>query len=149
VRNLRQALASPHPGYLATRSRPTFFTGADMIRALRLVLTLVLAFSLAGCALALRSPRIAELKNNPARYHDKTVAVEGIVTSSWGVPMLPYRIYRVDDGSGELMVISQGSRVPTKGARVRVRGRVNEVATFGGHAFGLHLQERDLQVKRR
>jgi hypothetical protein len=119
-----------------------------MARSLRLVLTLALALSFAGCALVLRSPRIAELKNNPARYHDKTVAVEGIVTSSWGMPMLPYRIYRIDDGSGELTVVSQGSRVPTKGARVRVRGRVNEVATFGGRAIGLHLQERDLDVKR-
>jgi hypothetical protein len=119
-----------------------------MTRALKLVLTLVLALSFAGCALALRSPRIAELKGNPARYHDKTVSVEGIVTSSWGVPMLPYRLYRVDDGTGELTVLSQGNRVPTKGARVKVRGRVNEVATFGGRAIGLHLQERHLDVKR-
>lgn len=119
-----------------------------MTRALRLLFALGVTLSVAGCALVLRSPQIAELKSNPARYHDKTVSVEGIVTSSWGVPMLPYRVYRVDDGTGELTVVSQGSRVPTKGARVRVRGRVNEVATFGGHAVGLHLQERDLQVKR-
>jgi hypothetical protein len=118
-----------------------------MIRASRLAFTLLLAVSLSACALVLRSPRIAELKGNPARFHDKTVAVEGVVTSSWGVPVLPYRIYRIDDGTGELTVVSSGGRVPTKGARVRVKGRVNEIATFGGQALGLHLQQQDLDIK--
>lgn len=119
-----------------------------MIRFLRLALVLAVAFSLAGCALALRSTRIAELKGNPARFHNKTVSVEGVVTSSWGVPVLPYRVYRIDDGTGELTVVSSGGRVPTKGARVRVKGRVNEMATLGGQAVGLHLQQQDLDVKR-
>jgi hypothetical protein len=111
-------------------------------------MALVLVSSFAGCALALRSPRIGELRNNPARYYDKTVAVEGIVTSSWGVPLLPYRLYKVDDGSGELTVVAQGGRIPTKGSRVRVKGKVNELATFGGTALGLHLQQQDLDIKR-
>jgi hypothetical protein len=116
-----------------------------MIRSLKLALALAMAFTLAGCAL--RTPRIAELKGNPARFHDKTVSVEGVVTSSWGVPLLPYRMYRIDDGTGELTVVATGGRVPTKGARVRVKGRVNEIATFGGQALGLHLQQQDLDVK--
>lgn len=111
-------------------------------------MALVLVSSFAGCALALRSPRIGELRSNPARYYDKTVAVEGIVTSSWGVPLLPYRLYKVDDGSGELTVVAQGGRIPTKGSRVRVKGKVNELATFGGTALGLHLQQQDLDIKR-
>jgi hypothetical protein len=117
-----------------------------MMRSMKLALALALAFALAGCAL--RSPRIAELKGNPARFHNKTVSVEGVVTSSWGVPILPYRLYRIDDGSGELTVVSSGGAIPTKGARVRVKGRVNEVATFGGQALGLHLQQQDLDIKR-
>jgi hypothetical protein len=116
-------------------------------RILRFALAAVLVTSFAGCALALRSPRIGELKSNPGRYYDKTVSVEGVVTSSWGVPLLPYRLYRIDDGSGELTVISQGNRVPTKGARVRVKGKVGELATFGGTALGLHLRERDLKIR--
>jgi hypothetical protein len=39
--------------------------------------------------------------------------------------------------------------VPTKGAHVRVKGRVNDVATFGGQSVGLHLEQRDLDFKRR
>lgn len=116
------------------------------MRILKLVLAAILAISFAGCAL--RTPRIGELRANPGRYYNKTVSVEGVVTSSWGVPLLPYRLYKVDDGSGELTVVAQGGRIPTKGARVRVKGRVNELATFGGTAVGLHLQQQKLDIKR-
>lgn len=54
----------------------------------------------------------------------------------------------MDDGTGELTVVSQGNRMPTRGARVRVRGRVEDVGVFGGQAVGLHLRENDLYVKR-
>ncbi|HSL22586.1 MAG TPA: hypothetical protein VK886_13715 [Vicinamibacterales bacterium] len=118
-----------------------------MSRTARLALTLTLVTLLAGCALALRSPRIGELRNNPARYYNKTVSVDGVVTSSWGIPLLPYRLYKIDDGSGELTVVAQGGRIPTKGSRVRVKGKVNELATFGGTAIGLHLQQQSLHVK--
>jgi len=45
-------------------------------------------------------------------------------------------------------VLSQGSRIPTRGARVRVRGKVGEVGVLGGRALGLHLQERSLRIRR-
>ena len=115
----------------------------------RLAAPLALAVMLSGCALAVRHPSVAELKYNPGRYQDKTVAIDGIVTSSWGVPLLPFRLYKVDDGTGEMTVLAQGGRVPTKGAHVRVKGKVNEFATFGGQSVGLHLEQRDLDFKRR
>ena len=109
---------------------------------------LALMAMLSGCALAVRTPSVAELKYNPGRYENKTVAVTGVVTSSWGLPFVPFKLYKVNDGTGELTVLSQGGRTPTKGARVRVKGRVNDVATFGGQAVGLHLQQTDLSFKR-
>jgi hypothetical protein len=115
------------------------------MRLLRLVLALVLVTTFGACAL--RSPRIGELRSNPSRYYNKTVSVDGVVTSSWGVPLLPYRIYKIDDGSGELTVVSNGGQIPTKGARVHVKGRVNEMATFGGSAIGLHLQQQSVHIK--
>ncbi len=114
----------------------------------RLALVLVLAATLSGCAVALRSPSIAELKYNPARYHDKTVSVNGVVTSSWGLPLVPFKVYKIDDGTGELTVVSQGYRTPTRGAHVRVRGKVNEFAVFGGQSIGLHVREQSLYIKR-
>lgn len=115
----------------------------------RLAIALALAASLSACAASLRSPRIAELRNNPGRYQDRSVSIIGTVTSSWGVPFVPFRLYSVNDGTGEVTVLSQGSRTPTRGARVRVKGRVEDIGVFGGQALGLHLREQDLDIRRR
>ena len=101
-----------------------------------------------ACALSLRNPDIADLQRHPGRYTNHTVSVSGVVTSSWGVPLVPYRMYKVDDGTGEVTVLSQSSRMPAKGERVRVKGRVEDVAMFGGRALGLHIREEGLYVKR-
>ena len=110
-----------------------------------------LALSLAllgGCALS-NHPRIADLKYNPGRYQNHSVTVDGVVTSSWGVPLMPVKLYKVDDGSGEVTVIAQDGRVPSKGAHVSVKGRVNEFATFGGQSLGLHLRQEHIKFKSR
>lgn len=115
----------------------------------RLAVPLVLVTMLSGCALATRRPSIAELKYNPGRYQDRTVAIDGVVTSSWGVPLVPFKLYKVSDGTGEVTVVAQNGRTPTRGAHVRVKGRVNDFATFGGQSLGLHIQQTDLDFKRR
>jgi len=98
----------------------------------------------AACATS-GAPSIAQLKTNPGRYVDRTVTVEGVVTTSWGLPFVSYKVYRVSDGSDEMLVVSDDSRVPAKGARVRVRGEVEEFALIGGRSFGLHLKEKGLK----
>jgi hypothetical protein len=107
-----------------------------------------LALVVQGCALSLRNPDIADLQRHPGRYTDRTVSVSGVVTSSWGVPLVPFRFYKVDDGTGEVTVLSQSSRMPARGERVRVKGRVQDVAVLGGRAVGLHIREEGLYVKR-
>ena len=114
----------------------------------RIALAVALGITLSGCALSLRNPDIADLRRHPGRYQDRTVSVSGVVTSSWGLPLMPFRFYKVDDGTGEVTVLSQGSRLPATGERVRVKGRVNDVAVFGGRAVGLHIREQDVYVKR-
>jgi hypothetical protein len=109
---------------------------------------LLLGIMLSGCALAVRSPSIAELKYNPGRYQDRTVAVDGVVTSAWNVPLVPFKLYKVSDGTGEVTIVSNNGPVPTRGAHVRVKGRVSDVATLGGQAIGLHIQQRDVDFKR-
>jgi hypothetical protein len=101
-----------------------------------------------ACATSLRNPSIADLRDHPGRYQDHTVSVSGVVTTSWGVPLVPFRFYRVDDGTGEVTVLSQNTRMPARGEHVRVRGRVDDVAVLGGQAVGLHLREEALYVKR-
>ena len=100
---------------------------------------------LAACVTA--HTRVADLKYNPGRYQNHSVTVNGVVTSSWGVPLMPVKLYKVDDGTGEVTVVSQRGIVPTRGARVSVKGRVNEVATFGGQAVGLHLEEEKVHFR--
>ncbi len=101
-----------------------------------------------GCALSLRSPEIADLQRHPGRYYDRTVSVSGTVTQSWGVPFVPFRMYKVDDGTGQVTILSQSLRTPATGEHVRVKGKVQDVAMFGGRALGLHIREDSLYVKR-
>jgi hypothetical protein len=106
---------------------------------------LLIATLFAGLAAACASgASVGQLKTNPGRYVDKNVTVRGTVTSSWGIPLVPLKMFQVNDGTGEILVVSDDNRVPSKGARVRVTGKVSEFAVFGGRSIGLHLRERDL-----
>ena len=113
--------------------------------SLRLLAAALVAFS---SACAMRGAHIADLQQHPGRYNDRTVTVSGIVTDSWGIPLVPFRFYRVDDGTGQIAVLSDSSRSPGKGERVRVKGRVSNVAVLGGRSLGLHLREESLDVRR-
>ena len=115
-------------------------------RLLRALPAFALVVILAGCA---AKTSVAEIKYNPGRYEDRTVSVDGIVTSAWNVPLVPFSFYKVDDGTGEVTVLSQSGRVPSKGAHVRVKGKVEDVATFGGRPLGLHLRETEVDFKQR
>ncbi len=103
------------------------------------------AVLISGCAA--RGVRIAELKDRPDKYDDKTISVTGVVTSSWGIPLVPFQLYNVDDGTGEIAVVSRSGRSPSRGARVQVKGKVGEVGVFGGRSIGLHIQEDDRDIK--
>ena len=91
---------------------------------------------------------MSDLRDNPGRYRNHSVSIDGIVTNAFSLPLVPYKMYRVDDGTGEVIVLSQNNRTPTRGARVRVKGRVEDVAVLGGQAVGLHLREQSLYIKR-
>jgi len=110
---------------------------------------LLFAFALSACAGTLRNPDIADVKHNAGHYSDRTVTLDGTVTSSWGVPLVPFKMYKVDDGTGEMTVLSRGgNRTPSRGSRVKVKGVVRDVAVFNGMPLGLHLEERDLDIRR-
>ena len=109
------------------------------------VVAILAAFVVTGCAA--RGVRIAQLKDQPTKYATKSVSVTGVVTSSWGIPLVPFQLYNLDDGSGEITVVSRSGRTPAKGTRVQVKGKVNELAVFGGRSVGLHIQEEDRKIK--
>ena len=110
---------------------------------------LTLTLALSACAGTLRNPDIGDVQRNAGHYSDHTVTLDGTVTSSWGIPLVPFKLYKVDDGTGEMTVLSRGgNRTPSKGSRVKVKGVVRDVAMFNGMPLGLHLEERDLDIRR-
>jgi hypothetical protein len=119
----------------------------SMTRIGRAFLALTLAAIPYGCAL--RAPSISDVHRNASRYSDRTVTFDGTVTSSWGVSPMPFKIYKVEDGTGEITVLSRtGNRAPVRGSHVKVKGVVRDIAVLNGMPLGLHLEERDLDVKR-
>jgi hypothetical protein len=112
----------------------------------RVFASVALAASLSACA---TRQTIADIKYNPGHYQDRTVAVEGVVTSSWGVPLVPFKMYKVDDGTGEMTVVANNGHTPSKGSRVKVKGKVSDLAMFGGQSLGLHLEQKDIDFKQR
>jgi hypothetical protein len=117
-----------------------------MTRASRFFVAALFAGFTAACA---SGASVGQLKTNPGRYVDRNVTVHGTVTSSWGIPLVPLKMFQVDDGTGEILVVSDDNRVPSRGARVKVTGKVSEFAVFGGRSIGLHLREHDLDYEGR
>jgi len=63
----------------------------------RAITALSTAALLSGCAASLRNPDIADVQRNAGHYSDRTVTIDGTVTNSWGVPLVPFKLYKVDD----------------------------------------------------
>ena len=118
-----------------------------MTRMTRLSIARLGALLIAGCAA--RSVRVADLKGEPGRYDDRSVSLTGTVTSSFGIPLVPFQFYNIDDGTGSITVLSRSGRgAPLKGSRIQVKGKVSQVGTFGGRSVGLHIEEQSRKVRR-
>ena len=85
-----------------------------MSRTKNFVLGLMIAASaLSGACASMGSRSISEVKTNPGKFHDKTVTVEGVVTTSFGIPLVPFKVFRVSDGSEEMPVSYTHLTLPT------------------------------------
>jgi len=105
---------------------------------LRLCAALLTSAALTGCA---TSATIQQIRTDPGRYQNKSVNVAGTVSRSVGSPLLPVQFYTLSDGTGEINVLAKSNNTPGRGAHVRVKARVNQVAALGNRSLGLHLQE--------
>ena len=95
-----------------------------MFRRLRpLLLIVACALLVTACATSVR-----RVTADPSRYRNREVTISGVVISSASV--LGRGIYRVEDRSGALWVVSN-SGVPRQGARVSVKGRVQDAFDIG------------------
>jgi len=106
-------------------------------RFVYLIAVVVLGLALVAC----ERMKIGDLNADPGRFMNKEVAVAGTVTQSIGA--LGRGIYQVDDGSGRLWVLTTNRSVPSKGAKVGVKGHVIPTVTFLGINYATVLQESD------
>ncbi|MEN8143538.1 MAG: hypothetical protein ABFS14_01185 [Gemmatimonadota bacterium] len=82
---------------------------------------------------------INDLLADPGRYDGKTVSVAGEVTGSVGA--LGRGGYRLDDGTGSLVVISEDRAVPAEGANVGVKGEFQAIFTFFTESVAVLLEQ--------
>lgn len=106
---------------------------------------LVLMVSLLAAACPKRTS-IADIEANPSRFYDKEVGIAGTVETSYGgsIPILNQSggIYKVDDGTGSIWVLTKRS-VPSKGAQLGIKGKIQNGINYNGKNYGLVLVEDD------
>lgn len=95
---------------------------------------------------------IADIEANPSKFNNKKVAIAGTVTNSYGanIPFTSIRggVYKIDDGTGTLWIMTKNS-VPSKGAQLGVKGKIQNGLSFGGKNYGLGMMENDRRVKKK
>ena len=111
----------------------------------KVIPTLGFVLVLTGCG----ATRIGRVLQEPYRYQNRDVTVEGRVTTAFGANIPGVNIpgvYQVDDGSGKIYVVSTRG-VPGKDARVRVKGTVTPGVNVAGRSIGTAIREKDHKVR--
>ena len=93
---------------------------------------------------------IADIESNPSKFYNKEIGIAGTVRDSYGlnVPLTQIHggVYKVDDGSGSIWVVTQRD-VPVKGARIGVKGTVQNGVGWNGKNYGLGMIEEDRRIR--
>ena len=100
----------------------------------------LISLTLAGCV---TQTHVARIVNQPYRFQNREVEIRGVVTGS--VNAVVAGGYQVDDGTGRIIVLSNGG-APRKGTEVSVRGYVVPTVSAFGQSFGITIRERDRRV---
>jgi hypothetical protein len=113
------------------------------------LLSLILIIGLIATACPKRTT-IADIEDNPSKYYDKEVAVAGTVDTSYGIsiPIIGESggIYKISDGTGSIWVVTRRN-VPTRGAQMGVKGRIQNGINYNGKNYGLGMIEDDRRFK--
>lgn len=103
----------------------------------RALVACVLAVLLGGCATA--TP-IGTLMDDPFQHDRRQVTVQGHVREAVG--FLGPGIYRLEDDSGSMPVVSQEGGAPRSGAEVRVKGTFRAAFTVAGRSLAVLVEEK-------
>lgn len=105
-------------------------------RILAVLLLTVGTLILAACP---SRTSIERINRDPGHFIGKEVAIAGHVTTSFGA--LGTGVFEVDDGTGRIWVYSQNYGVPNTGAKVGVRGTLQQGFSLGGRNFATIIRE--------
>lgn len=94
---------------------------------------------LIGCA---SQATVAKIKQDPGRYQNRVVVVQGDVTQVVGLPFLGKSFFQLDDGTGTIWVMSS-KQVPAQGQKVWARGEIRAGLKIGGETYGVVLVEEE------
>jgi len=115
--------------------------GKSILEELRhsnhIYLFIIFAILLSGCAF---HTRISSIRDRPQKYQDKKVTISGKVVETLSIPFVQKGMYQMDDGTGKIWVISQ-KRVPFRGEKVAVKGKVKTGFTISERTFGTVIAE--------
>ena len=103
------------------------------------VLLLLIVFWLSACGAYLS---ISEIKNEPNRYRNRKVYIRGRVVETISIPFVQKGMFQVNDGTGKVWVMSR-KRMPFRGDKVTVKGKVRTGVTFARRTFGVVIVEGD------
>ena len=98
------------------------------VKKAKLLLAMVLAYAmfvLVGC----EYKTINQIMAEPQRYTNRDVGITGNDVRSFSV--LGAGAYQVDDGTGKMWVVAKNN-VPREGARVGVKGKIQDGFNLGG-----------------
>jgi len=110
------------------------------------ILTLALITAItAGCQ---KVNKISSILEDPGRYMGDEVTVAGEVTKvrSFQLIIAEPGLYRIDDGSGTIWVITKHG-VPREGAKVGLKGIVSSPIGILGDHYGAVIRETKRKVK--
>jgi hypothetical protein len=96
---------------------------------------LVLAALLCGCD----QTKISDITKNPVPYEGDDVTIVGKVTEL--APYIVPSAYEVDDGTGQMWVVTEKIELPAKGSKVAVSGLVISNSSQGPFNLPTVLQE--------
>jgi len=83
---------------------------------------------------------VKEIVTSPAQFEGKEVRVKGKVKDIVKVPLVDLKLYVLDDGSGEVTVVT-GENLPAVNETVTLKGVVESMAIMGGESIGLRIKE--------
>ena len=83
---------------------------------------------------------IKTLMDDPSRYDHQVVRIAGDVEEAAGI--LGYGVYRVNDGTGTLTVLTQAGGAPRSGSKVGVEGEFRTGFTLGTESIAALMEHK-------